>query len=193
MAGYELKKEEDKVENTEIIEEEKKPQKRRKLLIIVMVVAFLIAGWLLFVCSIRHTFGGYTVDGENAVAKQLLNASGCQVEDYYKAMGGSVPADKEYYVRYHRGKEGYVNESCELLPESAVNKYYSGKSCYAVVKFKNGKAVEAWQSGYHELADDELHYYDRHWQQEEFNKHLLKGVRVVIGYYNAEQGDTFIH
>ena len=158
------------MDNTEIIEEEKKPPEWRKPFILAIVtVAILLLGTLIYACSIRMAFGGFMVDHENAVAFALLKASNQQVEDYCKAKGTGVPADGEYYVRYTLGGDDWVNEPCELIPESAVNKYDSGdnRRRYAVVRFRNGKAVEAWQSGYHELADDELHYYDRHWQQEE--------------------------
>lgn len=184
------------MEDTDIIEEEKKPKKWRKPLIIVTAaVGLLLSGLLFLTLGMRSTFGGYIVDSENAAAKIVLKASNQQVEDYYTVKGTAIPADKEYYVRYRREKGGYVNEPCELLPESAANKYYSGdnRDCYAVVRFKNGKAVEAWQSSAHELTDDELRHYDRHEQQEEFNKHLIKGAKGIIGYYNAEQGDTYIH
>ena len=182
------------MENTEIIEEEKKPPEWRKPFILAIVtVAILLLGMLIYACSIRMAFGGFMVDSENAVALALLKASNQQVEDYWKANGTAVLADGEYYVRYTLGGDDWVNEPCELLPESAVNKYYSGdnRRRYAVVKFKNAKAVEAWQSCDHELEDDELRGYDKPTQQEELKKHLFKGVRAVIGYYSTEQGDKY--
>lgn len=184
------------MDNTGIIEEEKKPPEWRKPFILAIVtVAILLLGTLLYAYGIRKTFSGFMVESENAVALAMLKASNQQVEDYCKAKGTGVPADGEYYVRYTLGGDDCVNEPCELLPESAVNKYYSGdnRRRYAVVRFRNGKAVEAWQSSDHELADDELRQYERREQQEKLNKHLIKGVRVVVGYYNAEQGDTYFH
>ena len=184
------------MDNTGIIEEEKKPPEWRKPFILAIVtVAILLLGMLIYACSIRKTFSGFMVESENAVALALLKASNQQVEDYWKANGTAVLADGEYYVRCTSGGDDWVNEPCELLPESAVNKYYSGdnRKRYAVVKFKNGKAVEAWQSCDHELEDDELRQYERRAQQEKLNKHLIKSVRVVVGYYNAEQGDTYFH
>lgn len=184
------------METTENVIDEKKSRKwLRPFIIVIVLAAFFLAGLLFLTWGMRFTYGGYIVDSENSAAQSFLKAASQQVEDYYTAMGRSIPADKEYIVRYYVGNDGLLNEPCELLPESELNRYFTPNNtrCKAAVKFKNGKAAEAWQSSYQELTDEKLCYYDRHEQQEKFNKHRLKGTRVIIGYYNAEQGDTYYH
>lgn len=182
-------------------EDENAPKKgkfvRKALKITAIVLVICLCFLLLFIRGCVMAWGGFAVDEANGDACSVLKASSQQVEDCYKEKGESIPEDKEYYIYYQYKKDGYVNEPCELLPESLVNMYYNDRGSdrhrrYAVVKYKNGKACEVWNSN-SKLTDNELHYYERRVQQEELDKHWLKGVRGIIGYYNTEEGSKNYH
>lgn len=145
-------------------------------------------------CGNMRTVRNKMLDAENGKAKSILRAAQSQVDEYcYSKNGRSIPANREYIVRYYVGDKGWVNEPCELLPDSIVNQYYTTSDTRekAVVKFVDGKACEAWHSSRRELADDMLRFYSFDEQKKAYS--YFTGTKNVIGYYNAEQGDTYIH
>ena len=97
-------------------------------------------------CGNMRTVRNKMLDAENGKAKSILRAAQSQAdENCYSKNGRSIPANREYIVRYYVGDKGWVNEPCELLPDSIVNQYYTTSDTRekAVVKFVDGKACEA--------------------------------------------------
>ena len=153
-------------------------------IIIVLAVALVVYVGLGFMKMVKLS----DVDAENSNAQRCLNAAYNQADEYYYSKNGrSIPRDKEYIVSYYVGDKGWVNEPCELIPDSEVNLFYTptDKNEKAVVRFVKGKAVEAWHSRGQELTDDKLRPYSLDEQREAYS--YLKGTKNVIGYYNAEQ------
>ena len=168
------------------MEEEKKKNPLKKIIIVLVVLAVLAAGGFWLLCEEMKMTTGSKVSSRNATAKTYFNAVSLQVEEYYKENGGKVPADKEYIVR---GK-GSVNDPCELLAEGMTNKYIDDHEICWVVKFKDGKACEAWAAR-RPIKDSELRYYSRSELIEMSNEHPLRQDKLVLGYYNAAEGDTY--
>ncbi len=154
------------------------------------LVAFILVGLLFYIYGLNMAWGSRMIDDRDAMAIDCGNAICAQVSDYYEAQGRKVPNDKEYIVRATCGKDGLVNEPCELLPESGTNKYYSGRksTTYNIaVRFRDGALAEAWALEKKPLTDDMLRSYSREEQREMFGK--FKGARDVIGYISFENID----
>ena len=168
------------------MEEEKKKSPLKTLIIIFIVLAVLGVGGYWLLCEEMKMTTGSKVSTRNATAQTYLKAVSAQVEDVYKEKGEKVPADREYIVR---GK-GSVNEPCELLAESMTNKYIDEHEIYWVVRFKDGKACEAWAAR-RPIEDYELRYYSRSELIVKSNEHPMKQDKLVLGYYSTAEGNTY--
>ncbi|MDO4862963.1 MAG: hypothetical protein Q4A05_02235 [Ruminococcus sp.] len=177
----------DEMKNTEVGNAPKNGRKSHKVLIIlgclVAPTAIILVGLLIYIYGLNMAWGSRMIDDRDAVASECGKAIYAQVRDCCEAQGRSVPDDKEYIVRATCGKDGLVNEPCELLPESVTNKYYSGRKSttyYIAVRFRDGVPAEAWSLEKKPLTDDMLRSYSREEQREMFGR--IKGARDVIGY-----------
>ncbi len=165
--------------------EEKKKSPLKTIIIVLVILAVLAAVGFWMLCEMLRMTTGSKVSTRNATAQTYFKAVSAQVEDVYKENGKKIPADKEYIVR----GRGNVNEPCELLDESMPNQYIDDHSIYWVVKFKDGKACEAW-SAKRPIKDSELRYYSRSELIAESNKHPLRQEKLILGYFSAAEGST---
>ena len=168
---------------------EEKNNKKIVKIIIIAAIALIVVGAAIFGVYYHSLVSSMDskIEDKNGKARDHLKTVSAYAEDYYqKEKGSSIPDNKDFYVRGVTDGNGLVSDPCELLENSfkLPELKNDGGKLYWVVKFRKGKAEEAWVYS-EKLSNRDLIPYTLEKQREEYEKDVFHGEKNIIGYAKA--------